>query len=77
MFWLELCILLACIFVGARLGGIALGTVAGIRTRGLRLYLRSAAGSAARTRPWHDHRRDSGIGRDAGRGWSRLSGGVS
>src|SRR5215472_14189897 len=30
MFWLELCILLACIFVGARLGGIALGTVAGI-----------------------------------------------
>lgn len=30
MFWLELCILLVCIFVGARLGGIALGTVAGI-----------------------------------------------
>lgn len=30
MIWLELCILLACILIGARLGGIALGTVAGI-----------------------------------------------
>jgi anaerobic C4-dicarboxylate transporter-like protein len=29
-FWLELVILLACILIGARLGGIALGTVAGI-----------------------------------------------
>ncbi len=29
-FWLELLILLACILIGARLGGIALGTVAGI-----------------------------------------------
>jgi len=30
MIWLELCILLVCILVGARLGGIALGTVAGL-----------------------------------------------
>lgn len=30
MIWIELIILLACILVGARLGGIALGTVAGI-----------------------------------------------
>jgi anaerobic C4-dicarboxylate transporter DcuA len=30
MIWVELCILLACILVGARLGGIALGTVAGL-----------------------------------------------
>jgi anaerobic C4-dicarboxylate transporter DcuA len=30
MFWIELLILLACILVGARLGGIALGTIAGI-----------------------------------------------
>ncbi len=30
MLWLELLILLACIFIGARLGGIALGTVAGL-----------------------------------------------
>ena len=30
MFWIELVILLACILIGARLGGIALGTVAGI-----------------------------------------------
>jgi len=30
MMWLELLIVLACIFVGARLGGIALGTVAAI-----------------------------------------------
>lgn len=30
MIWIELCILLACIVVGARLGGIALGTVAGL-----------------------------------------------
>jgi anaerobic C4-dicarboxylate transporter DcuA len=30
MVWLELAILLACILIGARLGGIALGTVAGI-----------------------------------------------
>ena len=30
MIWIELCILLACILVGARLGGIALGTVAGL-----------------------------------------------
>ena len=30
MIWLELAILLACVFVGARLGGIALGAVAGI-----------------------------------------------
>jgi anaerobic C4-dicarboxylate transporter-like protein len=30
MIWIELCILLACILIGARLGGIALGTVPGI-----------------------------------------------
>ncbi|RLA43109.1 MAG: hypothetical protein DRQ97_13165, partial [Gammaproteobacteria bacterium] len=30
MFLVELTLLLACIVVGARLGGIALGTVAGI-----------------------------------------------
>src|ERR1044071_1342118 len=30
MIWIELIILLSCIVVGARLGGIALGTVAGI-----------------------------------------------
>jgi anaerobic C4-dicarboxylate transporter DcuA len=30
MIWIELIILLACIVIGARLGGIALGTVAGI-----------------------------------------------
>ena len=30
MIWIELCILLACILIGARLGGIALGTVSGI-----------------------------------------------
>ena len=36
MMWVELCILLACIAIGARLGGIALGTVAGI---GLVVYV--------------------------------------
>src|SRR5215813_8830407 len=30
MLWIELLILLACILVGARLGGIALGTIAGL-----------------------------------------------
>jgi len=30
MIWLELTVVLACIFIGARLGGIALGTTAGI-----------------------------------------------
>ena len=35
MIWIELGILLTCILVGARLGGIALGTVAGA---GLDLY---------------------------------------
>jgi anaerobic C4-dicarboxylate transporter DcuA len=30
MVWIELCILLMCILVGARLGGIGLGTVAGL-----------------------------------------------
>src|SRR5689334_24068007 len=30
MIWLELLVVLVCIFVGARLGGIALGTVAGV-----------------------------------------------
>ena len=30
MIWIELIILLACIVIGARIGGIALGTVAGI-----------------------------------------------
>jgi len=30
MMWIELCLLFACIFVGARLGGLALGTVAGV-----------------------------------------------
>jgi anaerobic C4-dicarboxylate transporter DcuA len=30
MIWMELLVVLACIFVGARLGGIALGTTAGI-----------------------------------------------
>lgn len=36
MFWLEFAIVLACIFVGARLGGVALGTVAGL---GLALFV--------------------------------------
>ena len=36
MIWIELLILLACIVIGARLGGIALGTVAGI---GLALFV--------------------------------------
>jgi len=30
MIWIEFCILLACILIGARLGGLALGTIAGI-----------------------------------------------
>src|SRR5690349_9836777 len=30
MIWLELLVVLVCIYVGARLGGIALGTIAGI-----------------------------------------------
>ena len=30
IFWIQLLILLACILIGARLGGIAIGTVAGI-----------------------------------------------
>ena len=30
MIWIELIILLACIVIGARLGGIALGTLAGV-----------------------------------------------
>ena len=30
MIWLELLVVLACIFVGARVGGIGLGTTAGI-----------------------------------------------
>lgn len=30
MVWIELCILLACILIGARVGGIGLGTVAGL-----------------------------------------------
>jgi anaerobic C4-dicarboxylate transporter DcuA len=30
MIWVDLAVVLACIFIGARLGGIALGTVAGI-----------------------------------------------
>src|SRR5437763_6711768 len=30
MIWLELLVVLVCIFVGARLGGISLGTVSGI-----------------------------------------------
>jgi anaerobic C4-dicarboxylate transporter DcuA len=30
MIWLELAVVLSCIFIGARLGGIALGTIAGI-----------------------------------------------
>lgn len=30
MIWIEFCVLLACILIGARLGGLALGTVAGI-----------------------------------------------
>ena len=30
MIWLELLILLACIVIGSRYGGLALGTIAGI-----------------------------------------------
>jgi anaerobic C4-dicarboxylate transporter DcuA len=30
MLWIELLIFLACIIIGARIGGIALGTIAGI-----------------------------------------------
>jgi anaerobic C4-dicarboxylate transporter DcuA len=36
MIWIELAVLLACILIGARLGGIALGTVAGV---GLALFV--------------------------------------
>lgn len=36
MFWIEFAIVLACIFIGARLGGVALGTVAGL---GLALFV--------------------------------------
>src|SRR5215468_11140267 len=30
MIWLELAVVISCIFIGSRLGGIALGTIAGI-----------------------------------------------
>lgn len=36
MFWFELLVVLACIFVGARIGGVGLGTVAGL---GLALFV--------------------------------------
>src|SRR5262245_35324752 len=31
MFWIELVLFLACILIGARIGGIGLGSIAGIR----------------------------------------------
>jgi len=49
MIWLELLIVLACIFVGARLGGIALGTVAAIGLVVLIFIFRTPPGAAPRT----------------------------
>jgi len=36
MLWLELALLLACIVIGARIGGIGLGTISGL---GLLIYV--------------------------------------
>jgi len=49
MIWLELLIVLACIFVGARLGGIALGTVAAIGLVILVFVFRTPPGAPPRT----------------------------
>ena len=66
MIWIELLILLACIFVGARLGGIALGTIAGIGLLvfvfGFELPPGSLPGGGHR----NDHRRDHLFGCNAG-----------
>lgn len=49
MIWLELLIVLVCIFVGARLGGIALGTVAAIGLVALVFIFRTPPGVPPRT----------------------------
>ena len=54
MIWLELLVVLACIFVGARLGGIGLGTVAGHRAGRPGVHFWPATGHAASHRARHD-----------------------
>lgn len=49
MIWLELLIVLVCIFVGARLGGIALGTVAAVGLAVLVFIFRTPPGMPPRT----------------------------
>lgn len=49
MIWLELLIVLVCIFVGARLGGIALGTIAAIGLAVLVFVFRTPPGMPPRT----------------------------
>ena len=49
MFWVDLLVVLVCIFVGARLGGIALGTVAGIGLAVLVFLFGLPPGSPPRT----------------------------
>lgn len=45
MFWVELAIVLLCIFFGARIGGVALGTIAGLGLAVLVFGFRQSAGS--------------------------------
>jgi len=49
MIWLELLIVLLCIFVGARLGGIALGTIAAIGLAVLIFVFQTPPGMPPRT----------------------------
>lgn len=68
MIWIELAILLACILVGARLGGIALGAVAGLGLVVFVFFYRPPSRRSPGSRHWHDHRGDNRAGDHAG-GW--------
>ena len=63
MMWLELALLLTCILIGARIGGIGLGIVAGVGLACFVVRLRDASRPATEHRARHDR-----SGRDGARG---------
>ena len=59
--WIELALLLACIVIGARVGGIGMGTVAGFGPGRLRIYFPSASRWTSRNCAGNDHHGHHGI----------------